>query len=99
MAGMGLLRTTGFKLGVDPAPDVQPGGKAPEMLAAVLARSGLRPEVIGPTPRTPDDLGDIRRRHRRRADPGEISVPWGLKDAAIPNPGEGYGIKTTKGTQ
>jgi len=101
MAGLGLVRSAGYKVGVDPAPDVAASGRPwpPEVQATILARAGLRPEVIGPTPRTPEDLGDIRRRHRRRAGPGEITVHWGLKDTAFPHPGEGYGTKSAKGTE
>jgi hypothetical protein len=54
------------------------------------------PDVVVPTPRTPDELSEVRKRHRHRTRQGEITKHWGLHDAKIPEPGPGYGIKSKK---
>jgi len=87
-------KRNGFKLGADAVPDVPPSGKANDI--DIFAR-GLRPDVILPAPRTPDNLGDARLKHRRRTKPGEITVHWGLKDRRPPEAGNGYGSTPVKG--
>lgn len=54
------------------------------------------PEIIQPTPRTPESRPDILNRHKKRPGPGEISVHWGMKSLSIPEPGAGYGVKSDK---
>jgi len=81
------------------------GGDALKLAAAGVVHGpgatsarGPRPsEAILPAPRTPDETPEMTRRHRKRTEPGEMSVHWGLKGAQKPEPGEGYGTKVTKG--
>jgi len=91
-AGFDLTR--GFKTGADPAPSVPTSGRPNEKPPAYR---GLSDEIVIPTPTTPRDLGEDRLKHRRRTEAGEITVHWGLKDAKVPDAGDGYGIKSVKG--
>lgn len=98
LAGLGAL-TQSFRSGYDVAPSVRAGGKAGELGEGGLQlreRSGLHHDIIVQTPRTPDNLSDVRQRHRQRGCAGDITVHWGLKDASIPKPGKGYGVKSNK---
>jgi len=51
---------------------------------------------IAPSPRTPE-RGALTERHRRRTQPGEMTVHWGLKSVSVPEPDQGYGLKATGG--
>eukprot|EP00927_Polykrikos_kofoidii_P044025 TRINITY_DN38115_c0_g2_i1.p1 TRINITY_DN38115_c0_g2~~TRINITY_DN38115_c0_g2_i1.p1 ORF type:complete len:559 (-),score=68.37 TRINITY_DN38115_c0_g2_i1:101-1777(-) len=86
--------TEGLRIGADVASHVAPAGKAGVVCA--FTRTPLD-EVILPTPRTPENFGDLPRRHRRRTGPQEITVHWGLKNCPIPDPGDGYGAKSAEG--
>jgi len=83
---------------VDPAPSVRPGGRPGELgELGILSRIGLQPDIILPTPRTPEDLGDTRRKHRQRTGPGEASRHWVQRDDGVPAALDGYGVKSYKG--
>eukprot|EP00929_Paragymnodinium_shiwhaense_P118733 TRINITY_DN90644_c0_g1_i1.p1 TRINITY_DN90644_c0_g1~~TRINITY_DN90644_c0_g1_i1.p1 ORF type:complete len:550 (+),score=105.87 TRINITY_DN90644_c0_g1_i1:86-1735(+) len=87
-------RAQGFRLGTVVAPDVPPAGDV--FGAAENFGRGRRNEVIYDTPRTPE-LDQIRRRHRKRAEPGEVYVNWAMKDVPPPDAGDGYGGHGCKG--
>jgi hypothetical protein len=84
--------TLSFKKGVDTVPNVAASGKKGE-----VTPWSCQPEIIIPTPRTPETYSDIQRRHKKRPGPGEISVHWSRKPSDIPNPGLGYGVKSKTG--
>ncbi|CAE8720104.1 unnamed protein product, partial [Polarella glacialis] len=83
----------------DPAGGVASAGKAGELALAggVTSRRGLQDDIIVGVPRTPDHLTDVQRRHRQKGGPGELETHWGLKSLKLPDPGEGYGMKSNKG--
>jgi len=94
----GLLAQQRLRRGVDPAPDVPASGKTGELGEfGILSRIGLQKDIIQSTPRTPEDMGPVREKHRQRTGPGEITKHWGLKDTPFPGPGKGYGVKTYQG--
>jgi hypothetical protein len=39
----------------------------------------------------------MSRRHKKRTEPGEMTIHWGLKHVQKPDPGEGYGAKGSRG--
>lgn len=78
--------------GVDTVPHLMVSGKRGE-----VAPWSCEPEIIAPTPRTPEGRGEIQTRHKRRTEPGEITVHWGLKSTRPPAAGDGYGIRSNKG--
>ncbi|CAJ1346253.1 unnamed protein product [Effrenium voratum] len=82
----------------DPAPGVAPAGKAGELLASggAAARKGLQEGIIVPSPRSPSSMTGVQRRHRQKGEPGEMCLHWGLANAKVPHPGEGYGVKCNK---
>jgi len=82
-----------FRLGAHVAPGVPPGGKAG---GVNVFERGLRPDVIIPSPRTPDSFGELQKRHRKRTGPGDMTMHWGLHDRRPPDPGDGYGRKSEK---
>lgn len=85
-------REKSFKKGVDTIPNVRASGKPGEVTPWSCA-----PEIIIPTPRTPDTYNEIQMKHKRRTGPGQITVHWGMKATTHPDPGEGYGVKSNKG--
>lgn len=97
LAGLGLALGS-LSARADPAPGVRPAGKAGELgaIGGPSARRGLQDDIIVPTPRTPEGLGDVQRRHRLKGNPGEACLHWALQNAQVPPPGEGYGIKSCK---
>lgn len=56
-----------------------------------------QPDIILPSPRTPEGRPEMLTKHKRRTDAGERAVHWGLKDLAPPDPGDGYGVRSNKG--
>lgn len=80
------------KLSRDIAPEVVPGGKPGDR---DLLAKGLSAEIVLPSPRTPE-MGEVRMRHRRRVDPGTITVHWGAKSSKVAEAGEGFGMKSQK---
>jgi len=92
------LNLTGIKMGADPAPSVRSAGRSGELGEhGWMLRRGVQHDVILPTPRTPEGRGSLRERHRQRTGPSEMAKHWSLKQDAIPDPGEGYGVKTYYG--
>lgn len=96
-AAIGLCQPNGpppmnapYRKGVDVAPDVLSAGKGDPI-------PRIRPDVIIPTPRTPDNITHIQKRHRRRTNAGDITTNWATRDMPKPSPGNGYGIKTQSG--
>jgi len=81
------------------APSVRPSGKAGDLAEAggPWARRGLQPDIIVATPRTPEHLNEVQRRHRQKGNPGERALHYGLKNVKVPPAGEGYGVKPAKG--
>eukprot|EP00933_Yihiella_yeosuensis_P080151 TRINITY_DN93562_c0_g1_i1.p1 TRINITY_DN93562_c0_g1~~TRINITY_DN93562_c0_g1_i1.p1 ORF type:complete len:489 (-),score=89.99 TRINITY_DN93562_c0_g1_i1:605-2071(-) len=83
----------------DPALNVGAAGKAGELLekGGITSRRGLQEDVIVATPRSPDHMTDVQRRHRQKGGVGEISMHWGLRELQVPHAGQGYGVKSDKG--
>lgn len=90
----GASGTKGPRLSPDTVPDVRASGKA---CGVDHFARGLGPDVIVPTPRTPDGLGAARERHRKRTEPGEPTVHWAQRNVRHPEPYDGYGIASSKG--
>jgi len=89
------LNLTGIKKGADPAPSVRSAGRTGELGEhGWMLRRGIQHDVILPTPQTPEDRGSCRERHRQRTGPSEIAKHWALTQDQVPEPGEGYGVKT-----
>jgi hypothetical protein len=82
----------GHKKGVDTVPLIPASGKPGE-----IAPWSSESVIIMETPRTPDNISDVRKRHKRRTDPGEITTHWGMKTTSFPQAGDGYGVKSKKG--
>jgi hypothetical protein len=82
----------GGNKGVDTVPHIPVSGKPGE-----VAPWCCEPNMILPTPQTPQDRSQVLVRHKRRAEPGQITVHWGLQTVDKPDPGDGYGVKSKKG--
>jgi len=80
------------KRGVDTVPRLPASGKQGE-----VHPWSCEPEIIIPTPRTPEITNEIQKRHKRRVGPGQSSIHWGMKLTETPEAGDGYGIKSNKG--
>jgi len=85
------LERKALRQGIDTAPNVLVGGKRGE-----VPSWSCEPDIIGATPRTLEGRDAILSRHRRRTEPGEITKHWALKGVPLPDPGDGYGIKSSK---
>lgn len=83
--------TKSMRKGVDTVPHVMSSGKKGECPAW-----SCQPDIIVPTPRTPEGRAEIMQRHKRRTEAGEITVHWGLKGTPRPDPGDGYGVRSNK---
>lgn len=81
------------------APSVPAAGKAGDLAIAggIQARRGLQPDIIVATPRTPDHMNEVQRRHRQKGGPGELCLHFGLMSVKVPPANGGYGIKPDKG--
>mmetsp|Transcript_154884 Transcript_154884/g.288863 ORF Transcript_154884/g.288863 Transcript_154884/m.288863 type:complete len:498 (-) Transcript_154884:58-1551(-) len=90
LAGADLTKS--MRKGVDTAPHLMTGGKRGECPAW-----SCEPDIIVPTPRTPEGRAEIMQRHKRRTEAGEITVHWGLKGTPRPDPGDGYGVRSSRG--
>lgn len=77
------------------APDVRPAGK--DAKANARREKGLQFDVIVATPRTPENLNEVQRRHRQKGGPSERVLHFGLKSCKVPPAGPGYGVKPLKG--
>lgn len=81
-----------LRKGVDTVPHLNASGKPGECRAW-----SCEPDLIAPTPRTPENRHEVRSRHKRRTEPGEISLHWGLKIPPRPDPGATYGMRNARG--
>lgn len=77
--------------GVDTVPNIAESGKRGE-----VAPWSCEGNMIIPSPKTPEGRSDIHLRHKKRTEPGESSIHWGMKTVQKPDPGLGYGIKSKK---
>mmetsp|Transcript_5153 Transcript_5153/g.12362 ORF Transcript_5153/g.12362 Transcript_5153/m.12362 type:complete len:466 (+) Transcript_5153:87-1484(+) len=74
----------------DPAPCVRPAGKSDG--TGPLATQATHDVVVSVM--DAEDPSELQKRHKRRTEPGEMSIHWGVKGAARPACIDGYGIRT-----
>jgi hypothetical protein len=77
---------------IDTVPHIPASGKKGE-----IAPWSCEPNLILPSPSTPENRSDLLLRHKKRSAPGQITVHWGLQTVTKPDPGIGYGVKSDKG--
>jgi len=87
-AGIHASRT-----GVDVAPQVRAAGANYDHSSA---RTFSSVNVVISAPQTPEGV-EKQRLHKKREDCGVRTVHWGLKGLSIPEPSDGYGVKSVRG--